>query len=526
MSISILVPDSLHINKRNFSSFFSWIEKNKINIHFENNNKDWISLYGVYDSKLDILYEKIDLLTKIEEEELFAFCVYDLNIFNICRAELLSLVATRPEWYNEDYPNNLREIYKKLYTNNRSELLQNMAAAWYWVDFWKKRLSELKQFSHCCVFSGGLIYQKSLIELLKYTPTKVMVMESLFTGNEYYCEERYSSIANNSDIKHLAIFNSYKKTFSSKSEYDKERMKAINKFLLMKNKNVQQPTDSEILVFKQQKPIITIIGQVINDFSVLEYKGRGLSTIKIYKELISKLSENGFNVVLKTHPWEEKKNNIRTSLTKNIIEEFLKNLTENQQECIKIVDHYSIKKLFKQSDFIISLNSQGLLEAAFDGIKPIQLGNAFYGKKGFTYDYDFLDIDQLVNDLVVNKLTPTLSLEEFDLFEEFITILLQKHAVSIHASGVSVLSRKFNLPTIIPLVENVPKEKSKTTLPTQKDVVKKENTTIVNMVELPKVVLQSDKNRKYQKFRNNPRQFFADSRNPVIRSLMYFFPYK
>ncbi|MEE3683914.1 capsule biosynthesis protein, partial [Actinobacillus pleuropneumoniae] len=198
----------------------------------------------------------------------------------------------------------------------------------------------------------------------------------------------------------------------------------------------------------------------------------------------------------------------------------------NQQECIKIVDHYSIKKLFKQSDFIISLNSQGLLEAAFDGIKPIQLGNAFYGKKGFTYDYDFLDIDQLVNDLVVNKLTPTLSLEEFDLFEEFITILLQKHAVSIHASGVSVLSRKFNLPTIIPLVENVPKEKSKTTLPTQKDVVKKENTTIVNMVELPKVVPQSDKNRKYQKFRNNPRQFFADSRNPVIRSLMYFFPYK
>ena len=51
-----------------------------------------------------------------------------------------------------------------------------------------------------------------------------MVMESLFTGNEYYCEERYSSIANNCDIKHKAIYTNHVKHLETGNDYDRERV--------------------------------------------------------------------------------------------------------------------------------------------------------------------------------------------------------------------------------------------------------------------------------------------------------------
>ncbi|MDK4673330.1 capsule biosynthesis protein, partial [Kingella kingae] len=92
-----------------------------------------------------------------------------------------------------------------------------------------------------------------------------------------------------------------------------------NKMILMKNKNVQQPTDSAAFVFKYKKPVVTIIGQVVNDFSLLEVNGLGISSVQVYKELITKLVKPGFNVVLKTHPWEKQKINIKSSLTKEII---------------------------------------------------------------------------------------------------------------------------------------------------------------------------------------------------------------
>ena len=43
MNLSILVADSLHINKKNFGSFFKFIEKIKAKIYFEDSHKDWIS---------------------------------------------------------------------------------------------------------------------------------------------------------------------------------------------------------------------------------------------------------------------------------------------------------------------------------------------------------------------------------------------------------------------------------------------------------------------------------------------------
>lgn len=548
MNLSILVADSLHINKKNFGSFFKFIEKIKAKIYFEDSHKDWISLYGVYDQKLDKLYGKIEILSKLTEDELWKFKINDIQLFPICRAELLSLVAPQPIWYSTPYPRTSKDIFSKLYTENRTALFQNMAAAWYWIDFWKKRLLELNSFTHCCVFSGGLIYQKSLIEQLKYTPTKVMVMESLFTGNEYYCEERYSSIANNCDIKHKAIYTNHVKHLETGNDYDRERTKAINKILLSKNKNVEQPIFSEEIKFLENNlPCVGIIGQVVNDFSVLEYENKGISTINFYQELIFNLASANINVIMKTHPWEEKKNNIRTALTKDVLEKYVQTLPENLQNRIHIVDHYSIKKLFNQVQFIVGLNSQGLLEAAFEGLKPVQFGNAFYGNRDFTYDYHINDIDQFITDLTSGKIQGTLSLNELNAFEQFMTILLQKHTVSIHDSGIVTLQKIFLQPSPIALAKPQPATSSKEKINDNPPVSRNTETTLqpntlnndkssepnkINTANAappkaaPKeeiILNEPKKNRKLAKFKSNPYQFFVDSRNPLVRFLRHFF---
>ena len=166
-----------------------------------------------------------------------------------------------------------------------------------------------------------------------------------------------------------------------------------------------------------------------------------LPTIYFYKNALFKLAKAGFNVVVKTHPWEEKKNNIRYALTKSVLEEFVDTLPEDLQKHIRLVDHYSIKQLFNQTKWVIGLNSQGLIEAAFEGFKPAQFGNAFYGSKGFTHDYHFGQIDEFIDDIKNDRIENTMSLSEFDNFERFLTVLLQKHTVSIHDSGIINLQK-------------------------------------------------------------------------------------
>ena len=122
MSISILVADSLHINKRNFTSFFQFVEKIKPKtIHFEDSHKDWLALYGVYDKKLDKLYEKIDILSKLDSDDLFNFKIHDIKLFPICRSEIMTLVGTLPLWYDNPYPESQIEIFNKLFANNKTQ---------------------------------------------------------------------------------------------------------------------------------------------------------------------------------------------------------------------------------------------------------------------------------------------------------------------------------------------------------------------------------------------------------------------
>ncbi len=206
-NISILFPDSIHFHSRNFKSLFDFIERHKIAHTFIKERNDWVSAYGNYSNytaELSVYYEQLKELTN---KELFEFSIRGINLFRICRDEALSFFLP-----NDDFRNDLKEFVQNdilisLMRNiDNTTLLLNMAAAWSWIEFWNHKLENNKNHTYACVFSGAQIYNRALLETLKTHPTTPLVLEHFFTGNEYYIEEKYEPIPNNSNLKNKNVY--------------------------------------------------------------------------------------------------------------------------------------------------------------------------------------------------------------------------------------------------------------------------------------------------------------------------------
>jgi len=536
-NLNILLADDLHINVKNFASFHKFMEKQGATVKNINTRRAWITVYGHYEPMASVR-ERARLLAKLVSDELYTYQVKGVNLFNVARAEVMARVVAQPEWHGAHYPLTTRGIFDQLMEQNKQVLMLGLAAAWDWLDFWTQALADEKQFTHACIFSGSLIYQRSLMELLRFTPTRVIVMESFFTGNDYYCEEKYEPIANNTNLKHKTVFESLARV-EHENLVDRERIKALNKVLTMNNKNVQQPDTGEPLVFATEAEIVTILGQVLNDFSLLEYRAMGICSIALYKELIHELASSGFNVVFKAHPWEEKKTNIGRALTRDVIRNYIATLPEVLQQRVQVVDHYPIEKLFAMSYAIAGLNSQSLIEAAFHGLKPIQFGDAFFGNKGFTYNFTPAQVSEVVSRLRQGTLSGTLSLAEYRCFEDFLVTALQRFLVSCHDSGMVRLAQVFEMPAPIALLSGKAAKvlaqpaatKPDAALPAAKPNPYKplsvkeaaQATAKLPAAEAVSTSRLGSLERKLLKLRRNPRKFFADAHNGLIRKLRHLF---
>lgn len=527
--LNILLADDLHINTKNFASFHNFVKKYGATVKNIHNRHAWITAYGNYEPMINVLGERARVLGKLSTDEIYSYDVKGVNLFKVARAEVMTRVIVQPECHVDQFPQTSRATFDRLLMLNKPVLMLGLAAAWDWLEYWTKALAEEKIFTHACIFSGSLIYQRSLIELLRFTSTKVIVMESFFTGNDYYCEEKYEPIANNTNLRHKTVYDSLVSE-ESPSLVDRERVKAINKVLAMNNKNVQQPTTGEPLIFELDGKVVTICGQVVNDFSLLEYRGNGLCSVVFYKELIGALAASGFNVIFKAHPWEEKKTNVDRPLTRDAICDFVDTLPTTLQRRIKIVDHYPLDKLFAMSHAVAGLNSQSLIEAGFHGFKSIQFGDAFYGKKGFTHDFTLGQVSEVVNSLRQGNLAGTLTLNEYRLFEDFLVSALQRYLVSCHDSGVSRLEKVFDTKTPISLLsENIsPANVQKVVPPTKTVAIRTAVTAAKPQITSVSALAQKDGGpsslrRKLHKLHRNPRKFFADSHNGIIGAFRYFF---
>jgi cytochrome oxidase Cu insertion factor (SCO1/SenC/PrrC family) len=439
--ISILLIGSA-FHRRNFRSLFDFIESEGIRHTLLADRDGWNVTTGDYDLKSDQLSGPVRWLATFDQSALFEHCHLNVRIFDVVRFEILKSVLVRERFRNRRIPGNARMLFDLLYVEARDLLLLNMAAAVDMLNFWRWQFSRLPGHSHCCIFSGASIPTNSLMHFLRPSGIRVMLMENFFTGHDYYCEEKYEPIPNNSDLGSSCYYQSIQLPHVP-AERDRWRLRALNKVLNATNKNVRQPRDEQKLEFKTNAPVAAVIGQVITDYSILCTPLENLNALIFYKELIAELlSATDLNIVFKAHPWERQKQGVNQPLTKDVIERFRADeLEERDRERLQIVEGFNIHGLFDQSDYVLTLSSQASLEAAMCGLKPVQFGKAFYGHKGFTHDYD--SVCKFVADLVAGNVSGKLTLEEYDCFEEFLMKALEFHLVSAHRSGVRRLKAIF-----------------------------------------------------------------------------------
>lgn len=540
MKLEILFPDSLHFHERNFKSLIEVISKNNnIKSYYIKEYNNLKALYGNYiDCKSLIIKYYDDIKTK-NKDELLNLRYNGINIFYTIKAEILSYLMSLENWYNNDISSDESELFNKMYNENLEELLLNYAFSLFWIDFWQMIIKNHKSITHCLVFSGSLIYVKTLVQLLKNTKIKVFVLETFMTGNDYYFEEKYDHIANNSDIKFDNIYNSIILS-DDFIEYEKDKIKAINKFILRKNKNVVQPNESKVIKFYNGKPVISIIGQVINDFSILETRLENINSLSIYKKTIIKIiNETEYNIIFKAHPWENKKINIKSSLTLIELSKFInKELSEDDKKRIFITEDYKLELLVENSDIIFGICSQALIEASYYGKKTVQIGKAFFGNKGFTNDCD--GVNDFIKQLKSGKLNNSkLNMEEYNMFYIFLIKILEKHLVSIYKSGESkLLSRLMNTNQLSIKIVNQ-KENSKldenqfhSTMNKEKNNSKIKNINksesefedFVNLNQkfIAMLIKKLGNEKKYNRFRRSPKVYFERSTNKYIRLIGRF----
>jgi hypothetical protein len=101
----------------------------------------------------------------------------------------------------------------------------------------------------------------------------------------------------------------------------------------------------------------------------------------------------------------------------------------------------------------VGLSSQGLVEAAAAGLKPIQIGMAFFGGHGFTHNRT-LD-DGLIGDLAEGRIEGRLTLAEYRALEDFMVRALLLHLVSDRPEGVAKIGARLADPGHIPALDEV-----------------------------------------------------------------------
>ncbi|MGD9685931.1 MAG: hypothetical protein AB7U43_03050 [Desulfobacter sp.] len=526
---TILFADKVHLNEKNFESFLATLKEKKLTIESPDFPKSWITCFGDYAEAPDGLAVKlvpfIDEAQQMLTSAVASYQYLEVDVFTVCRAEILTLALAQPYWAERVLPTGEQTLLQALWDWAPDVVTKNFAVAMYWIVFWRKTVKATARLTHVAVFSGSLIYARALLEVMKGKPGKVFVLESLFTGNDYYCEERYLPISNHSDIMLPTVFQSVALP-EEQHLYERERNKALNKILSMKNKNVVQPESVGGRFFEEGNPVVLVLGQVVNDFSVIEYKWLGLNTLPLYCRIIENLLHNTeSNVVFKAHPWENQKANLNGPVTKMVLEaRFADTISKGR---LKIVENYNLYDLFAEADYVVTINSQSGIEAAMHGFKPIQLGEAFWGRKGFSYDLDPCEGPKDLTSIISCQ-SGRLSFDEYRHFEEYITKLFQFWSVSVFQSGIGRLRQIFAEHQHLKLVSpGQTKAVQKTSVKPNAETKQTQDNLLVGCQQVPSFLCVPTTvqtpggsfSRKLRKLKRDPYAYFRDAGFTRIASL-------
>lgn len=447
-ALRFLLSDDFHLNRRNFGSLFTFIEREQIPTTVHSAHGELKRALGGYLGRTE-LSARIAQLRDLPLERLstltHSYGTTPIALFPLCRAELLAYVLAKSDTLHDAEPSTADDdtLLAHLQREHRELLLANLAAAMFWIDelagYFVGRNSG---FTHAFLFSGSMIYTRVLMEMCKRSETQCMVLESTFTGHQYHFEERYLPLCAGADIQLATVRNAHWAGLTSEQQAER-RAQATRSMFRATNKNVVQPRGPTPLTFAEPKrPELLVVGQVVNDFSIIERRGTPLSAPAFYKRLITRcLDETDYNIVFKAHPWERRKQWVDRPLTFDALRAFRATLSTTQQARLAITDEANMLALGARAQRVALLSSQAALELAFHcGLRPSTFAHPYYEAAGFTDDYD--DIEAFVASVRTRGHSALLDLHSYDALLDFLACFLVEDCVNDDASGVQAIARK------------------------------------------------------------------------------------
>jgi hypothetical protein len=427
----VLLPDNWHFHRRNFSALFEALRHHRVTTFIDRSGWRLWKAHGHYEAHRSLLAKWMPDIAPLSRAEISAFEHRGINLLACIRSEMMCRLL--PLWGVDQAfgPNTDDNMLERTWSDphTRQMLHLCMAAACFWIEHWEDRLKRRGPFSHALVFSGSYIYTRALQEVASRTGVRVFTLEGFFTGHAFYLEERTTPIANNS----LVATDSFLERLTLPEDpvaRARLRGEALRRLAEMRNKNVR--ADKAALVpppFKARGTgAVLIVGQVMNDFSLIETPLSEASSVACYRRIIARLlAETDMTIVFKAHPWERKRHNLRVPVTLTSLAAFIAQFEPAQRARIKLIESEPIDAIFGHVDWVVGLCSQGLLEACRAGFKPMQAGRAFFARRGFTHDFE--TVDRMVDALVARDRPAQLSLEEYQRFEDFLVQTLVLHLV-------------------------------------------------------------------------------------------------
>jgi len=449
--LKVLRTENFHLNERNFKSLLDAIAEPtctvKLAIDKDSNLKPLLLACGNYDEHMSRLARFHDQIKRLDRDELLDFKYKGVRVFEAAYSEALSACIASDHWQSRAINKTPDAIIDHFFAHDEHlEVLRKCcAAAMFWTNFWVNHRKNFKEniytYDAALIFSGAFIYGAVLIQLLSHRRGRCFVCEGFITGEDYFFEESYHPVPNGSRIGFSTVLNSYYAKISDKDALDRHRAEAIDRLRHMRNKNVTQPAPEPLPPQLKGRSVTLVVGQVVNDFSLISGQGSVLCSIPAYRALFERILENpDAMIVFKGHPWERKKTNIRSDFTKERLEQFVQSLPAEQRSRVWIVSDWNIKQLLRVSRYVVTICSQAAIEAAMEGIKPITIGGTYYGTGGFSHNFATPELaGAAIRDDAVN---PELSLAEYAGFEQFMVAMFTQHLVSNQSVGQnSVLSK-------------------------------------------------------------------------------------
>lgn len=449
--MKIIFSDDFHLNRKNFSKLYEFLDENKTKPTFfvkSWNDNMFCGGVGNYRhlEEQNYLSVSLDELKDKTDNELFKFTYKGIKIWPLIHSELCAFTIAEAERNNLDFPKTKFEVFDFHFREFKNDLVYNYCCAIYWIDHFKDRERELWTSNAAFIFSGSYIYTKVLLEFFKKSPVKCFVVESTFLGINFYCDEQYEHLPNNylhqyKNEREKSLLSALEsvKIENSDDKLDYLRSRSINRFMQMDNKNVSQPPPCSIPKFKNSaKNSVLLIGQVLNDFSILE-SNNIVNSIKHYIEILNEiLSKTDANIIVKTHPWEKRKIHLTDSVTFNALQKFRLSLGEDDRDRIFIDQDINIYHLISNVDVVLTYCSQSGIEAANFGKKVIVNEECSYQGCGFTESYS--RIEELPRLIENNK---DLTIDEYETFLDFM-VSFDYMAISNEASSFKKLSDKLS----------------------------------------------------------------------------------